>query len=1347
GNNIPNATQQSIAVNAAGSYSVQVVDLFGCSAVSDPVVVSATDNIPPVAKCKNVTVALNANGAASVSAADINDGSYDNCSLANIAISGTTSYNCSNAGQVIPVTLTVTDASGNTSSCTANVTVTAGTDTDGDGVGDICDADDDNDGITDVAECNNSNFYWSNPPTTSGNTATGVINGVNYTYTSSQTVLTTPSVFAHNVFPVQYNIPNIKCIQNIYASSNTLTFSSPISNPVLVFASIGQSGIAVPIEFSSPIEVLWSTAVVQNSATRITGNEGYAIVRLNGTFSSISFDYLANENYVNFLFGADFQNCIDTDGDGTLDYLDTDSDNDGCPDAIEGSQNPALSQTSNGRLTGGVDAMGIPLIVNGGQGIGTSKNANANCFCQPGIDKTAPVITCPADISVNATSTAGAAVNYPEPTVNDDCQYTLVRTSGPASGSTFPIGTTTVTYKATNLAGLSAECSFNVSVIAVAPSVVCPSNISVNNDPGQCGANVSFAATETIGIPASTITYSHQPGSNFPVGTTTVTATATNIAGSSSCTFTVTVSDNENPVPSVSSLPVITAECAATAPVPTATDNCGGLINGVPSGPVSFTSQGTHTITWTYTDAAGNSTSQQQTVVIDDNTPPVIACPFNIAVNADPGTCGAVVQYNQPSATDNCGVGTLPTSIPGYTYKGMFGGHTYFVSNTQATPENAHAAAIGLGGHLATIGSAAENSFIAAMRPDRMWIGFTDRDVEGTYRWVTNEPILYTNWSGGEPNNAGGNEDWAVINWSGSAWNDWYYTQPAYYVVEFEGGAVPTTLVSGLPSGSVFPIGVNTVTYSATDAGGNTVTCSFTVTVTDNQAPQIVCPSNISVNSDNGKCAAKVTVPSITVSDNCDVIRYTETFDSYPGGPAINRSGLLRPWTGGAAGVVVNNIASSPSNSMRISNFQDQLFLLGDRTSGKWDVRFRMFVPAGSAGYYNIQHFEAEGIEWAQEVQFSSNGTGRLRVFGQLTPFSYPQGQWFDVQQSFDLDADQTTLKINGIVVKSWQFSMLANAAMGTKQLGGFDFFGVTANMGNTEPNPAAPAVFFIDDISVAGSSAPMSGYIPRAYSISYPVGTTPVTVKIQDGSGNSAACSFNVTVTDNQPPVITGLPANIVKSNDPDNCSAVVSWIAPTATDNCSGVTISQTSGPGSGSDFPVGTTTVTYTATDGAGNAVSSSFTVTVNDTQAPALNGVPADATASCTAVPEAADVTAADNCPGVGTVQYSEVKTDGSCAGNYTLTRTWSVTDAHNNSTTATQVITVQDNQAPVISCPASVTVNCQDNTSIAVLGSATATDDCSGVTITSNDVSTQDADSHSAGHYNYTITRTWTATDG
>ena len=127
-----------------------------------------------------------------------------------------------------------------------------------------------------------------------------------------------------------------------------------------------------------------------------------------------------------------------------------------------------------------------------------------------------------------------------------------------------------------------------------------------------------------------------------------------------------------------------------------------------------------------------------------------------------------------------------------------------------------------------------------------------------------------------------------------------------------------------------------------------------------------------------------------------------------------------------------------------------------------------------------------------------------------------------------------------------------------------------------------------------------------------YPVGTTTVTWTVTDIYNNVTTCSFDVTVTDDEAPVIT-CPSDITVSNDEDVCGAAVTWTPPTGDDNCTFTTI-QTAGLAPGSEFPVGTTVITYEVTDASGNSSSCSFNVTVEDTQAPVIT-CPSDITVSC------------------------------------------------------------------------------------------------------------------------------------
>lgn len=90
-------------------------------------------------------------------------------------------------------------------------------------------------------------------------------------------------------------------------------------------------------------------------------------------------------------------------------------------------------------------------------------------------------------------------------------------------------------------------------------------------------------------------------------------------------TVRVTVEDVTPPVPDEDPLPIVTGECSAEIlSAPTATDNCSGTVPGITSDPLLYTEQGTYTVTWTFTDDSGNTTSQTQTVIVQDTTAPVI---------------------------------------------------------------------------------------------------------------------------------------------------------------------------------------------------------------------------------------------------------------------------------------------------------------------------------------------------------------------------------------------------------------------------------------------------------------------------------------------------------------------------------------------------------------------------------------------------------------------------------------------------------------------------------------------------------------------------------------------------
>ncbi len=260
-----------------------------------------------------------------------------------------------------------------------------------------------------------------------------------------------------------------------------------------------------------------------------------------------------------------------------------------------------------------------------------------------------------------------------------------------------------------------------------------------------------------------------------------------------------------------------------------------------------------------------------------------------------------------------------------------------------------------------------------------------------------------------------------------------------------------------------------------------------------------------------------------------------------------------------------------------------------------------------------------------------------------------------------------------------------------------------------------------------------------------FPVGTTTNTFLVTDATGNTATCSFDVTITDDELPVIT-CPQDISQTADSDQCGAIINIINPTAIDNCSTIftfTGIRSDNLALSDAYPVGITTITWTATDEASNtSIPCIQTITITDDEAPVfVESLPLNMIVECDQVPIADVLSAIDNCNSIN-VTFNEEKTDGSCTSNYILERTWIATDNSGNTTTHQQTITVQDTTSPVLSLPANRTAECSADLSTIAFGTATATDNCdANPEVTFNDVKTDGACPGS-----YTITRTWTATD-
>ncbi len=230
-----------------------------------------------------------------------------------------------------------------------------------------------------------------------------------------------------------------------------------------------------------------------------------------------------------------------------------------------------------------------------------------------------------------------------------------------------------------------------------------------------------------------------------------------------------------------------------------------------------------------------------------------------------------------------------------------------------------------------------------------------------------------------------------------------------------------------------------------------------------------------------------------------------------------------------------------------------------------------------------------------------------------------------------------------------------------------------------------------------------------------FPIGVTTVTWTVVDAAGNSTTCEQMITVTDDEAPSIA-CPADIIATTDAGDCFATVDLGSPVTADNCTVASVSSDAP----ATFPIGVTTVTWTVVDAAGNSTTCEQLVTVSDNEAPSI-ACPSNITATtdagdCFATVDLGSPVTADNCT------VASVSSDAPATFPIGVTTvTWTVVDAAGNSTTCEQLVTVSDNEAPAITCPADLTTAADAGQCFATLaiGSPITADNCTVASVTND----------------------------
>ena len=237
------------------------------------------------------------------------------------------------------------------------------------------------------------------------------------------------------------------------------------------------------------------------------------------------------------------------------------------------------------------------------------------------------------------------------------------------------------------------------------------------------------------------------------------------------------------------------------------------------------------------------------------------------------------------------------------------------------------------------------------------------------------------------------------------------------------------------------------------------------------------------------------------------------------------------------------------------------------------------------------------------------------------------------------------------------------------------------------------------------------------------------------DLCNNATTHIQTVTVQDMTPPVIAVPPTRLSV-----NCPETPAFAEATATDNCSTPVLTYLDVTTPGACAGSYSVTRTWTATDTCGNASTASQTINVKDTTPPVIAALPETTTIDCSATPTFAVATATDACGTVASLTSADATTPGACAGSYSVTRTWTATDACGNTSKASQTINIQDTTGPTTttSFSASVDVNCD---AIPLKPELVFIDNCSAV---STPVYTEKIINQTTN--SYSIVREWDVSD-
>ena len=1169
------------------------------------IIVDVIDTVSPSVTTKNDTAYLNAAGIAVIAVSDVSSGTANACAIDTVTLSQDT-FTCADLG---PNTVTVTAiASGGSASNSSTAIVTV------------------LDTVSPVVATQGLTAYLDANGQATIN-ATGLNNG---------------STDACGIAGFSVNQNTFNCTD---LGNNTVTLT------VIDNSGNSSSGPATVLveDTIKPIVVTRDRTVYLNNNGLVTINT--ALVE-NGTTDNCNFTLsLSKATYDCSDEGLNQEYLIATDSDGNVDsaaflltVLDTIS-----PTLIPRDITVQLGATGQASIaaaqldSASSDNCSNQLFFTASKTTFNCDDLGANTVTVTATDvqgnTTSAAVTVSVEDNLNPTVLAQSATIYLDasgqasltPSMVDNGSFDNCDVANLAlSQSTFDcndLGANTVNLLVTDSAGNTASASATITVLDTLSPAVSTQPATVYLDANGNGSLMASSIDAGSSDNCSIATYqlSQSSFSCSEVGTVMVSLTAEDGSGNqSSAMAVVTVVDTISPQALAQNL-TLTLDATGNASITPADinnnsiDACG--IANISVSPNSFgcADLGTNTVSLAVTDNNGNTSTTTASVTILDNTvPAVITQPVTVVLDAN-GQGAITTADVDNGSSDNCTIVNLSLDQSNFTCADL---GTNVVSLTAVDGSGNSSSAIATVTVVDTLSPSVNTQNIT------VYLG-----ANGT-----------ANITPGQVNNAS-SDNCTISNYS-----------------------------LDISNFDCSDVGPNNVTLTASDQSGNASSASAVVTVVDTVSP-VAQLNNVTVSLDTSGTAT-VTGADFNngSSDACGVNTLTVTPASF-----------------GCSDLGTNTVSVTVTDVNGNSTTVPAVVTVIDNTA-----------PTVST-QNTIVYLDASGSATVTVADINNGSSDNCSVAA-----SALSATSFDCT---DIGQNPVTLTVTDgagnsasataiVIVRDTLSPSISNLPANIV---------VPASSSSCGANISWPAINATDNCSgvTVATSIPNGSF--------FGIGTTTVSVVATDGRGNTDSSSFDVTVNDTTSPLINNVPSNITVNADSNSCGTTVTWSVPTASDNCGPVSLSSTNAPGS--TFNVGTTTVTYTATDLDGNSTTASFTVTVNDVTAPRITNLPANLTVntdpgSCDAVVNFGNPTVVDNCTG-STFTVNPVSGSTFPIGTSTVSVT--ATDAAGNITTSTFTVTVVDNQAPVATfVPADDTVGVCD--AAYSYNPVSATDNCGNVSV-------------------------------